>query len=228
MSLRMVRVVTPSRSRQLWPGPVASGLQDREQPEQSRRCFQHESQSYHKRGTKLSAIASSVDGMTDKSEIRPFRIEIAQDALDDLRARLTNTRWPAASRVDGWSRGVPVEYLKALADYWADGFRLAGSRGGAERDSAVPDGDRWAADPLLPRTVAGAGRAAADPHPRLAELAGRVRQADRPAHRPACPRRRPRRRIPRCGAIAARVRLLEPASARPASTCSVSRGPGRN
>ncbi len=60
--------------------------------------------------------------MTEKSEIRPFRIEIAQDALDDLRARLTNTRWPAASRVDGWSRGVPVEYLKSLADYWADGF----------------------------------------------------------------------------------------------------------
>ncbi len=60
--------------------------------------------------------------MTDNSEIRPFRIEVAQDALDDLRARLTNTRWPAASRVDGWSRGVPVEYLKTLADYWANGF----------------------------------------------------------------------------------------------------------
>ncbi len=60
--------------------------------------------------------------MTDKNEIRPFRIEVAQDALDDLRARLTNTRWPAAPRVGGWSRGVPVEYLKSLADYWANGF----------------------------------------------------------------------------------------------------------
>jgi epoxide hydrolase len=71
---------------------------------------------------KLSAMAPSVGGMNDKSEIRPFRIEVAQDALDDLRARLTNTRWPAAPRVDGWSRGVPVEYLRTLAQYWVDGF----------------------------------------------------------------------------------------------------------
>ena len=67
-------------------------------------------------------MESNLGCMTDKSEIRPFRIEVAQDALDDLRARLTNTRWPPAPRVDGWGRGVPVEYLKTLADYWANGF----------------------------------------------------------------------------------------------------------
>jgi pimeloyl-ACP methyl ester carboxylesterase len=60
--------------------------------------------------------------MTNQSEIRPFRIEIPQADLDDLRSRLANTRWPARPRVDDWSRGVPVDYLKELAGYWAAGF----------------------------------------------------------------------------------------------------------
>src|SRR5205823_14697761 len=32
------------------------------------------------------------------------------------------TRWPARPRVDDWSRGVPVDYLRGLAEYWATGF----------------------------------------------------------------------------------------------------------
>jgi pimeloyl-ACP methyl ester carboxylesterase len=60
--------------------------------------------------------------MTKKSEIRPFRIEIPSADLEDLRTRLARTRWPARPRVDDWSRGVPVDYLRELAGYWADGF----------------------------------------------------------------------------------------------------------
>ncbi len=47
-----------------------------------------------------------------------FRIDIAQDALDDLRYRLARTRWPAQIPDVGWTRGVPVDYLKGLVDYW--------------------------------------------------------------------------------------------------------------
>ncbi|HEY2947819.1 MAG TPA: alpha/beta fold hydrolase [Micromonosporaceae bacterium] len=60
--------------------------------------------------------------MTKQSEIRPFRIEVPPADLADLQYRLANTRWPARPRVDDWSRGVPVDYLKALAGYWATGF----------------------------------------------------------------------------------------------------------
>ncbi|GAA1632244.1 epoxide hydrolase [Kribbella alba] len=60
--------------------------------------------------------------MTNNSEIQPFRIEIPQHEVDDLRARLANTRWPATPRVDDWSRGVPVHYLRELAEYWATGY----------------------------------------------------------------------------------------------------------
>jgi pimeloyl-ACP methyl ester carboxylesterase len=60
--------------------------------------------------------------MVDSTAIRPFRIDIPQTDLDDLRNRLTRTRWPREIPGSGWSRGVPVEYLKGLADYWRDGF----------------------------------------------------------------------------------------------------------
>jgi pimeloyl-ACP methyl ester carboxylesterase len=56
------------------------------------------------------------------SAITPFRIETPQADLDDLRARLANTRLPAVLPGDGWAKGVPVTYLQELADYWADGY----------------------------------------------------------------------------------------------------------
>lgn len=50
--------------------------------------------------------------------ITPFRIDIAQRDLDDLRRRLTDARWPAEQPGAEWSRGVPVGYLRELAEYW--------------------------------------------------------------------------------------------------------------
>ncbi|WP_437312797.1 epoxide hydrolase family protein [Sorangium sp. So ce385] len=52
------------------------------------------------------------------SDIRPFRIDIPQAALDDLRDRLARTRWPDELPSAGWSYGVPLGYLKELAAYW--------------------------------------------------------------------------------------------------------------
>ncbi|MFI6218842.1 epoxide hydrolase family protein [Nocardia brasiliensis] len=54
--------------------------------------------------------------------IRPFRIEFPQAELDDLHARLANTRWPGEVPGVGWSRGVPVGYLQELAAYWRTEF----------------------------------------------------------------------------------------------------------
>ncbi|GAB3974444.1 epoxide hydrolase family protein [Plantactinospora veratri] len=57
--------------------------------------------------------------MTDLGPlIRPFRIDIPQAQLDDLHARLANTRWPDELPGVGWSRGVPLGYLRELAEYW--------------------------------------------------------------------------------------------------------------
>jgi pimeloyl-ACP methyl ester carboxylesterase len=61
---------------------------------------------------------------TDPSDatVRPFRIDVPQADLDDLRQRLARTRWPDELPGVGWTRGVPLGYLKELAGYWADGY----------------------------------------------------------------------------------------------------------
>jgi hypothetical protein len=56
------------------------------------------------------------------TEIRPFHIDIPQADLDDLRERLARTRWPRRLPGAEWSRGVPVGYLRELAEYWRTGY----------------------------------------------------------------------------------------------------------
>ncbi|WP_204012031.1 epoxide hydrolase family protein [Virgisporangium aurantiacum] len=53
--------------------------------------------------------------------MRPFRIDIPQADLDDLRTRLAGTRWPDPLPGDSWQTGVPVTWLRQLADYWQHG-----------------------------------------------------------------------------------------------------------
>jgi pimeloyl-ACP methyl ester carboxylesterase len=60
--------------------------------------------------------------MTESTAVRPYRLEVAEEALDDLRDRLARTRWPVQLPGAEWSRGVPVAYLKDLVAYWADGY----------------------------------------------------------------------------------------------------------
>jgi epoxide hydrolase len=56
------------------------------------------------------------------TEIRPFRLEVPQAELDDLRERLARTRWPSELPGQGWSRGVPLDYLRELAEYWRTSY----------------------------------------------------------------------------------------------------------
>jgi hypothetical protein len=43
---------------------------------------------------------------------------VPQAGLDDLQARLRQTRWPGELAGAGWSRGVPEAYLRELAEHW--------------------------------------------------------------------------------------------------------------
>jgi epoxide hydrolase len=52
----------------------------------------------------------------------PFRIEVAETELKDLRARLRGARWPERETVADWSQGVPLDYLRELCRYWADAY----------------------------------------------------------------------------------------------------------
>ena len=52
------------------------------------------------------------------SEIREFQIEVADEVLDDLKQRLSMTRWPNKETPEDWSQGIPLGYMKELCDYW--------------------------------------------------------------------------------------------------------------
>jgi epoxide hydrolase len=54
--------------------------------------------------------------------MQPFHIEIPQSQLDDLHRRLADTRWSDELPNIGWSRGVPLKYLKELAEYWRTSY----------------------------------------------------------------------------------------------------------
>jgi len=55
-------------------------------------------------------------------QISPFRIAIPDADLDDLKARLARTRWPEPECVDDWNQGIPLDYTRKLADYWANDY----------------------------------------------------------------------------------------------------------
>ena len=68
---------------------------------------------------KRSAKAPEAGG--DQS-IRPFHVNIPQDALVDLKRRLAGTRWPDKETVADQSQGVQLATMKALVSYWQNSY----------------------------------------------------------------------------------------------------------
>jgi pimeloyl-ACP methyl ester carboxylesterase len=54
--------------------------------------------------------------------MEPFKIDVPQADIDDLHRRITATRWPDELPGVGWKRGVPLGYLRELAEYWRDEY----------------------------------------------------------------------------------------------------------
>jgi pimeloyl-ACP methyl ester carboxylesterase len=54
--------------------------------------------------------------------VRPFKVQVSQAALDDLRQRINATRWPDRETVDDRSQGVQLAKLQELVRYWATGY----------------------------------------------------------------------------------------------------------
>src|SRR5262249_6089754 len=54
--------------------------------------------------------------------IQPFRIDIAQDVLDDLQLRLARTRWTDDFGEAGWKYGLSIPRMRELVAYWHDDF----------------------------------------------------------------------------------------------------------
>ena len=70
----------------------------------------------------LQSVARASSDYFSADAIRPFRIEISEDALADLRRRIATTRWPERETVADQSQGVQLATLQRLAAYWATDY----------------------------------------------------------------------------------------------------------
>jgi pimeloyl-ACP methyl ester carboxylesterase len=59
---------------------------------------------------------------TDPNAIRPFTVHFSDDALADLRRRISATRWPTAETVADATQGVQLATIQKLARYWAKDY----------------------------------------------------------------------------------------------------------
>jgi pimeloyl-ACP methyl ester carboxylesterase len=60
--------------------------------------------------------------MSSETEIRPFRVDVPDEAIADLRRRITATRWPSRELVADRSQGVQLATITELARYWATDY----------------------------------------------------------------------------------------------------------
>lgn len=67
-----------------------------------------------------SAPSAAING--DLETIRPFRIDVEQEDVDELRRRVQATRWPDEETVSDRSQGVQLSKLRPLVEYWGNGY----------------------------------------------------------------------------------------------------------
>jgi hypothetical protein len=60
--------------------------------------------------------------METHTAIRPFRVDVPEEDLVDLRQRIEATRWPSKELVEDRSQGVQLATMQALARYWTEEY----------------------------------------------------------------------------------------------------------
>ena len=120
---------------------------------------------YERRSVMSSTVETAI-------EIRPFHVDIPDEALDDLRRRIAATNWPEKETVADQSQGVPLAIIRSSP---AIGRRSTTGAGARRRSSppAVHHRDRRARHPLHPRPLAARKCVAA----RSSTTAGRARSS---------------------------------------------------
>ena len=102
----------------------------------------------------MTAVGVEPKTSGNNAAIRPFHVEIPDEALEDLRRRIADARLPSKELVDGSVAGRAARDDPGARALLADRVRLARVRGEAERAAAVQDRDRRGGHPLHPREVA--------------------------------------------------------------------------
>ena len=94
--------------------------------------------------TPTSATEERTEQAADKTAIRPFRVNVPEAELTELRRRINATRWPERETVADQSQGVQLATMQRLARYWATDYDWRKCRGETERPAALHHRDRWA------------------------------------------------------------------------------------
>ncbi|MBW4421676.1 MAG: epoxide hydrolase 1 [Myxacorys californica WJT36-NPBG1] len=71
---------------------------------------------------KETATTQPATSPTDPTAIRPFRVNMSQEAIAGLRRRITATQWPEKETVTDQSQGVQLATMQELARYWATDY----------------------------------------------------------------------------------------------------------
>src|SRR5262249_20981356 len=66
----------------------------------------------------IGLVPTLLHAASERHAVRPFRIDIPEAALVDLRRRLADTRWPERETVADDSQGVPLAMIQELVRYW--------------------------------------------------------------------------------------------------------------
>ena len=74
------------------------------------------------KGARTTSRQQAPRTTTGDTSIRPFRVQMTDEALADLRQRLEATQWPEKETVNDASQGVPLATMQELARYWATDY----------------------------------------------------------------------------------------------------------
>src|SRR3712207_2076626 len=67
-------------------------------------------------------MSDTTAGSVGATSVRPFQVDIPEEALDDLRRRIAATRWPSKELVNDRSQGVQRATMQELARYWTTDY----------------------------------------------------------------------------------------------------------
>jgi pimeloyl-ACP methyl ester carboxylesterase len=71
------------------------------------------------RGQAMPGVAQAT---ASDAAIRPFRVEIPEATLTEMRKRISVTIWPERETVDDTTQGVPLAMMQGLSQYWATNY----------------------------------------------------------------------------------------------------------
>ena len=142
------------------------------------------------------------------AEIRPFRVHFPEEALVDLRRRISATKWPEPGKRQGCNAGRATRDDAEARAVLGDGLRLAQDRGQAECPAAVHHRDRRARHSFHSCSLEARERFADDRHAWMAGFDHRAAEDHRSADQPHGARRERIGRLPSGDPVAPRLRLF--------------------